>query len=137
MNVQPDDTLLDAGRRAMRRWGYHGATVERIAEEAGVSRMTLHRRGVTKDTVLAELAARGIEAYRAAMWPALTAPGSAAERLRMALDALCDATEENLELLVALRAQTDAVFHEDDGGEAMTRDVFTGPLERLLRDGVI
>ena len=38
-------------------------------------------------------------------------------------------------LLVALRAQTDAVFHEDED-EALTRNVFTEPLERLLRDGI-
>ena len=137
MTVDGDNDLVDAGRRALRRWGYHGATVERIADEAGVSRVTLHRRGVTKDTIVAELAARGIEHYRATMWPALTASGSAAERLRAALHALCEATEANLELLVALRAQTDAVFHDEGEDEAMTRDVFTGPLERLLRDGAI
>jgi AcrR family transcriptional regulator len=129
-----DQDLLAAGQRVIARFGYNGATAERIAAEAGVSRVTLHRRGVTKDTILAELSARAIETYREAMWPALTAPGSGADRLRMALEALCHEAEANLELLVALRSQTDAIFHEA-GEEAMTRSVFTEPLERLLRDG--
>ena len=67
-----DDRLLDAGRRTFKRFGYKGATVERIAGEAGLSRVTLHRRGVSMDTILAELAERATEYYRATMWPALT-----------------------------------------------------------------
>jgi AcrR family transcriptional regulator len=129
-----DDDLLSAGQRVFARFGYHGATAERLAEEAGLSRVTLHRRGITKDSILAELSARAVESYRAALWPALTAPGSGAERLEAALHALCAQAEANLELLVALRSQTDAIFHEADE-EPLTRSVFTEPLERLLRDG--
>jgi len=90
---------------------------------------------VKKEALLAELASRATEDYRRMMWPALTAEGSAAERLEIALHALCEAAEAHLALLVALRAQSDAVFHGDDAEEAMTRSVFTEPLERLLRDG--
>jgi AcrR family transcriptional regulator len=126
--------MLAAGQRAIARFGYHGATAERIADEAGVSRVTLHRHGVTKETILAELAKRAVDRYREALWPALTAEGPGAERLRTALEALCGEAEANLALLVALRSQTDAVFHEP-GPEPMTRPVFTQPLERLLRDG--
>ena len=129
----PDD-ILDAGVSALRKFGYAGATVERIAGEAGLSRVTLHRRGVSKDAVLEALAERGAARYREALWPALTADGTGRERLDAALVALCAAADENLELLVALRARTDSFFHEA-GEPAMTRSVFTEPLERLLRDG--
>ncbi|MHB8659391.1 MAG: TetR/AcrR family transcriptional regulator [Solirubrobacteraceae bacterium] len=130
-----DEELLAAGRRAIARFGYQGATVERIAAEAGLSRVTLHRRGVSKDVILAALSAAAIDRYRAAMWPSLTSPGTARARMEMALNALCGAAENDLELLVALRAQSDALFHEVTEGQALTRDVFTEPLERLLRDG--
>jgi AcrR family transcriptional regulator len=132
-----EERLVEAGRRALRRYGWQALTAERIAEEAGMSRVTLHRRGVRKEDILAALTERAVEAYRAALWPALTAPGIAAERLEHALRALCESAEENLELLVALRSQTDAIFHEEEPGEAMTRSVFTEPLERLLRDGLL
>src|SRR5215211_13320 len=107
-----DEPLLEAGRRALRRHGWQGLTAERIAEEAGISRVTLHRRGVRKEDILAALTERATDAYRAALWPALTAPGAGRERLEQALRALCDSAEDNLELLVALRSQTDAIFHE-------------------------
>jgi AcrR family transcriptional regulator len=130
-----DPELLQAARRTFATHGYAGATIERIAAEAGVSRVTLHRRGVTKDGLLAELVARATEDYRAAMWPALTSEGSGAERLVIALEALCASAEENMALLVALRAQSDGIFHREDAEDALTRTVFTEPLEKLLRDG--
>lgn len=134
-SVSPDAGLADAACRAFAKHGYAGATLERIAQEAGVSRVTLHRRGVTKDGLLAELVARATDDYRRLMWPALTGEGTGAERLAAALEALCDAAEQHMALLVALRAQSDGVFHRDDEDEAMTRTVFTEPLEKLLREG--
>jgi AcrR family transcriptional regulator len=128
--------LLQAAERAFAAYGYTGATIERIAAEAGVSRVTLHRRGVTKDGLLAELVARATEDYRRVMWPALTGDGTGAERLALALEALCDSAEEHMALLVALRAQADGIFHRDDEEEALTRTVFTEPLEKLLREGI-
>jgi hypothetical protein len=43
--------------------------------------------------------------------------------------------EEHMGLLVALRTQSDGVFHEEGDEEALTRNVFTESLERILRDG--
>jgi len=130
-----DPHILPAARQAIERHGWGATTLERIAGEAGVSRMTLHRRGVTREAVLAELA-QALEAdYRGALWPALTAPGSARERLEQALEALCEVCDANLELLAALGEGTrHAIFHER-GDAVLTRAAFTEPVERLLRDG--
>ena len=130
-----DSALLAAARRAFERHGYAGATLERIAAEAGLSRVTLHRRGITKDGLLEQLSAEATERYRALMWPALTSAGTGAQRLAQALAALCSSAEEHMALLIALRAQSDAIFHREEDEEALTRSVFTDPLERLLRDG--
>lgn len=130
----PDPALLDAAHRAFAKHGYANATLERIAEEAGLSRVTLHRRGVSKDALLGGLVVRATDEYRRAMWPALTKEGRGADRLVAALEALCESAERNKSLLLAVRAQSDSIFH-DDASEAQTRTVFTEPLERLLRDG--
>ena len=133
--LTPKEDVLEAARRVFERHGYAGATLERIAQQAGVSRVTLHRRGMTKDSLLGELVATSTEDYRRSIWPALTGEGTGFERLQRALEALCASAEAHLPLLVALRAQSDAVFHAEDEGEALTRTIFTEPLERLLRDG--
>jgi len=128
------DAILEAGERTFRKFGYQEATVERIAEEAGLSRVTLYRRGISRASILAALAERATEQYRTALWPAVMSAGSGKERLELALYTLCESAEQNLDLLVAMRAQMDRVFHEEEA-EPLTRSVFTEPLERLLRDG--
>jgi AcrR family transcriptional regulator len=130
-----DDTLLSGAHRAIERWGWRQATLERIAAEAGVSRMTLHRRGITRDGLLGALAERLETAYRSAMWPALTARGRGRERLESALAGYCGAVEANLEVLSALaEADHNTIFHDQDA-RGLTRPGFTEPIRRLLEDG--
>jgi AcrR family transcriptional regulator len=133
--VPLDSVLLEGARRALVRYGWEDATLERIAREAGVSRMTLHRRGVSRARLLEALAERLEEDYRAALWPPLTAAGSGRERLELALRAECAVVERNLDLLDALGARTRAQLFHEPGPEALTRAVFTEPLRRLLTDG--
>jgi AcrR family transcriptional regulator len=131
----PDAALLRAARRAVEAHGWEGTTLERVAAEAGLSRMTLHRRGVTRAGLLAGLRDSLEREYRDALWPALSGPGTARERLERALAAECEVAEANLELLAALAGPARAeVFHEARD-EALTREVFVAPLERLLADG--
>lgn len=110
-----------------------------LAEAAGLSRMTLHRRGITKDAVLSRLGARLQAEYREVLFGALTAPGSARERLREALGAMCEVDERYLGVLDALVAEArDEVYHEagEAGQPVLTRPGFTAALRRLLEDGV-
>jgi AcrR family transcriptional regulator len=133
-----DAEILAAARRAINQYGWSGTTIEKIAAEAGVSRVTLHRRGLDKAQILARLGELATESYRTAIWPALTASGSARERLTTALEVVCELAEANLNLLLALDASANAsVFHDGAEPEASTRGVFTEPLERLLRDGSV
>jgi AcrR family transcriptional regulator len=133
-NVIPPH-IVDAARHVLAQDGLAAATLERISAAAGVSRMTLHRHGVSKQDILREIAARLEADYREAMWPALVSGGNGEQRLREALGLLCDVTEKNLWLLEALSSSSrDAIYHESDPG-ALTRKVFVAPLERLLLDG--
>ena len=126
--------VLAGARSVFAEVGFHAASMERIASAAGLSRVTLHRRGITKETLLADLVAEGVERYRTLLWPALTGEGSGRERLELALRALCDAAESDLSLLLALESRSDGVFHDPDQ-PALTSSDFTAPFERILRDG--
>jgi AcrR family transcriptional regulator len=127
--------IVDAARQVLARDGLAAATLERISAAAGVSRMTLHRHGVSKQGILEALAQALEDDYREAMWDALVSRGSARDRLQNALESLCDVTERNLGLLDGLSARTrDAIYHEA-GSPSLTRKVFVEPLERLLLDG--
>jgi AcrR family transcriptional regulator len=112
-------------------------TMAELAEAGGLSRMTLYRRGITKDELLAQFGARLLAEYRDALFEPLTGPGPAGERLRAALAAICTVNERYLRVLDALAGSLESVYHEDGepGQPVLTRPVFTDALKRLLEDG--
>jgi AcrR family transcriptional regulator len=126
--------LVDATAAAIARWGLPELTLERVAAEAGMSRATIYRRGVTREQLVAALTDQAAETFRAAMWPALAGGGTAAERLQAALTALCQTADRHLHLLAGMFLAHGEVFHQP-GPDALTVDVFAQPFERLLRDG--
>ncbi|MEQ4722063.1 TetR/AcrR family transcriptional regulator [Nonomuraea sp. B19D2] len=131
-----EPSLVDATAAAVSRWGLAGLTLERVADEAGISRTTLHRRGVSRDDLVGALAARAADEFRAALWPALTSPGNAVERLRAMLEAMFQVADQHLELLAGMYVAHGEMFHEP-GPEAMVVDVFASPFDRVLRDGAL
>lgn len=131
-----DPAILDAGRSVLQEHGWQATTAERIATAAGLSRVTLHRRGIRREHVLRGLAELAVASYKDALWPVFLQDGTAGERLEAAVAALCGVAEDHLEVLVALQAAAGEIFHDDQAGETDTRSEFTEPLEKLLRDGL-
>jgi AcrR family transcriptional regulator len=131
-----EQRVVEGARRAIATGGWQGATLTRIADEAGVSRMTLHRRGLGREEIFALLARDYEDAFRAALWPALTGRGTGAERLEKMLGAVCDVTEDHLSFLVALDEESDRRFFHESQEEVRSRDGYIDPIERVLADGI-
>ncbi|MFD1542808.1 TetR/AcrR family transcriptional regulator [Nonomuraea guangzhouensis] len=131
-----EPALVDATAAAVTRWGLSQATLERVADEAGISRATLHRRGVSREALVGALAKRAADEFRTALWPALTSAGTAAERMRAMLKAMFEAADGHLELLAGMYVSSGEMFHEP-GPDALVVDIFAGPFDRLLRDGTL
>lgn len=129
-----DQALIDATAAAIARWGLSAVTLDRVAAEAGMSRATIYRRGVTRDDLVAALTLEAADTYNRVMLPALSASGTARERLELALRALCAAADDHLHLLAGMFLAHGEVFHQP-GPDALVVDVFAEPFERLLRDG--
>jgi AcrR family transcriptional regulator len=128
-----DERILDAGAVILDRDGLGGVTLSALADEAGLSRVTLHRHGVSVSGVVIAVLARASDDLRASLWPALTGPGDAATRLDAALRVLCDVAERHLGVLSALfRASVQPL---PDRPERTTSFEFIEPFERLLVDG--
>lgn len=129
-----DQTLIDATAATITRWGLAEVTLDRVAAEAGLSRATIYRRGVTREDLIAALTLEAADTYTRSMLPALSASGTARERLELALRALCTAADDHLHLLAGMFLAHGEVFHRP-GPDALVVDVFAEPFERLLRDG--
>jgi AcrR family transcriptional regulator len=129
-----DDRLLDATIDVLDEHGFTGLTLERVAERAGRSRVTLWRQNISQDALIDGLLARLTRDYRDAMWPAMAEAGTGADRLRSALDALFTVTDKHLHLL----AVSDDMFHRAaDRMHDITGQVFSflDPFAAALRAG--
>ena len=127
------DRVAAGALAAATEHGWAGATLARIAEASGVSRMTLHRHGMGREEIF-QLLARAYERdFGAALAAAVGEPGSAAERVRRGLAAVCAVSERHLAFLRGLDEEADTrLFHV----EGVSRAGFVAPLERVLRDGM-
>ncbi len=125
-----DPVVLDATVAVLAEGGWDRLSLERVAAKAGVSRVTLWRQGVSRDSLVRALLVQLSADYRDAMWPVLTASGSGRERLEAAIAALCDVADRHLELLSA----ADDAFHRA-WQEAPPAGSFLEPFVRALEDG--
>jgi AcrR family transcriptional regulator len=103
-----DARLREATITVLHERGWDGLTLERVAEVSGRARSTLWRQGLTREALIGALVGELAEGFREAMFPVLTAGGTGRERLRQALEALCELIDRHLPLMLA----TDEAFHQ-------------------------
>lgn len=139
VDTVPDD-LVAAVEQVLESHGWAGATAELIAEAAGLNRVTLYRRGLTKERLLAAAAVAAASEFQQATLVALTHPGTARERLEILLDTLYALADGHLALIAGLYDGPTAMFHlgidPKHDAQAITRFEYTQPFERILRDGI-
>jgi AcrR family transcriptional regulator len=129
------EDVLAAARRLAANGRWASASMDDVAREAGISRVTLYRRGATRAAIVAALRDRLLAEEREALLPALTSDGTARERLERVLEIVCDTSEGSIELLAGLQTGVKDELYHEPGDEALTRPEFTAPLRRLLLDG--
>ena len=136
MNDDVTARVAAGARRAIAEHGWPGATLARVAEASGLSRMTLHRRGLGREEIFALLASEYERDFREMLVPALAGEGTALERLQRALRAICDVTERHLPFLRGLDDEADTrLFHERER-RVQSRPGYVDALERLLTEGI-
>jgi AcrR family transcriptional regulator len=127
-----DPRLVDAAIDVLSHEGWDGLTQERVAERAGVSRVTTWRQGVTRERLIGALLDRLGEDFQASLWPVLMAPCSGAERLVEGLERLCDVIDRQQALLNATNRAFHWGFREEHGASLIN---FVEPYERFLAEG--
>jgi AcrR family transcriptional regulator len=123
------EELIPATVAVLAEVGWDGLTLERVAERAGRSRVTLWRNGVSRDSLLESLLRQLASDYRDAMLPVLVATGSPRERLERTVNALCDVVDLHADVL----SVSDEMFHR----AAALTDIpvnFLDPFLRVIAD---
>ena len=70
-----DDALVDATQAVLAEHGFDGLSLERVAERARRSRVTLWRQGVSAESLVTGLLQRLADDYQREFWPVLGASG--------------------------------------------------------------
>ncbi len=138
MTATTSQDLVAAVNSVVEERGWSGTTAELVAEAAGVNRTTLYRKGLTRESLLAEAVAASAQKFKDASLAPLTAAGSALDRMLLLLDALYELADQHLGLLAGLYDGPSAIFHmglDADDLATLTRFEYTDPFERLLADG--
>jgi AcrR family transcriptional regulator len=134
-----DDAVLDATEAILSESGFDGVSLERVAERAQRSRVTLWRQGVTKETLITGLLQRLTDDFQQEFWPVLNGSGSGRDRLSASLEALFEIADRHLDLL----AVSDQVFHwaaqrcDFPGGAQGFMGPFVGSLRQGSEDGTL
>jgi len=129
--------VLAAAKRLAKRRELSRASMADIAREAGITRVTLYRRGETRAAIVSALRGELAREERDVLLPLLASEGAARTRLTSVVTALCRIADERADLLTGLDDATlNAVYH-DPGKDPLTRSEFVAPIVRLLRDGVL
>jgi AcrR family transcriptional regulator len=106
-DARVDATLLDAAEAVLVERGFEGISLERVADRAGRSRVTLWRQGITKEVLVTGLLQRLADDFQREFWPVLNSTGAGRDRLAACLMALFEIADRHLDLL----AVSDEVFH--------------------------
>ena len=98
------ERILDAATRVLEDVGYHGASTNRIAAEAGVSPGSVYQYFTDKDEIVATIIKRLIDDFAEGVAPALrhAATRDPASGVRTVLESVLDVLEQNAVLLRAL-----------------------------------
>lgn len=100
VRAQRREHIIEAARRAFLRDGYRGATMDRVADEAGVSKQTLYNYFEDKDALLAALLDH---------W----SKDLAMLRVRQAVGVL----DGSLESVAGLRGALEGILHKGDAAD--------------------
>lgn len=88
-------TLVRAAAETFQRKGYHNATIDDIAEAAGISRPTVYKYTKSKQDLLDSIVEHVTESLGAALADAISSDAPPLERLRRVIDVHVASTTEN------------------------------------------
>jgi AcrR family transcriptional regulator len=124
-----DAELYRAAAQVISESGWEALTLDRVAERAGKSRVTLWRNGVTRESLLDGMLRQLAEDYRDLMLPVLVAVLTPRERLEQTMYALCDVVDRHAMVL----SVSDDMFHRADAAGSVPLK-FRDPFLQAIRE---
>lgn len=130
--------LLDAAARLMERDGFHGVSMQALAEEAEVSVGLIYRYFGGKDDLLLAVIVDVLDTFEAKVPPAVRAAGTdPVERVAAAFRAYCEVINTHRHAAVLTYRESKSLGTEGREKIKKLEIETSGPLRDALRDGVV
>jgi TetR/AcrR family fatty acid metabolism transcriptional regulator len=134
--------ILDAARRVITELGYEGASMERIAQEAGIAKGTTYLYFRNKETLLCAVFEQGFEQLMQRARELVAAAPTHTERVRAMVRAFLEFTGENVPFWQALQNRPDLGPQGDSEASMLIRkqieqyeQFVAGVIERAIAAG--
>lgn len=130
-----DDILL-AAAQIFRRKGFHGASMQDIADAVGLQKATLYHHVRSKQEILLELLDRALDLLIADLEAIVAREGSAGAKLRQAIHSYLARLSEQADLASVLILEYRSLEPDLRRRHISRRDKFESLWRRILRQGM-
>lgn len=130
------ELILAAAQEVFARRGFHQATVEEVAEVAGVGKGTVYLYFASKKELLVALVEERLEDMKRALEKRLEAVGSATDKLREAIALHFEVFSRSRDFLTVVSGDFGDLGRELDERTKEARRGFLDVVEAVIREGV-
>lgn len=130
------EEILLAAAQIFRRKGFHGASMQDIADAVGLQKATLYHHVHSKQEILLALLDRALDLLIADMEAISAQDGSAVEKLRLAIRSYLTRLAEQADLASVLLLEYRSLEPELRRRHISRRDRFESIWRRILRQGM-
>lgn len=130
------DDILEAAAQVFRQKGFHGASMNDIAEAVNLQKASLYHHVSSKQEILFELLDRALELLLERITPISTQSIPAEERLRLMIREYLQILAENTDLSAVLLFEHRSLEGKQHARHVPNRDKFEALWRTVLADGV-
>ena len=130
------EDILEAAAQVFRQKGFHGASMNDIAEAVNLQKASLYHHVSSKQEILFELLDRALELLLERISPISTQNSPAEERLRLMIREYLQILAENTDLSAVLLFEHRSLEGKQHARHVPNRDKFEALWRTVLADGV-
>lgn len=130
------DDILEAAAQVFRQKGFHGASMNDIAEAVNLQKASLYHHVSSKQEILFELLDRALELLLERISPIAEQTIPAEERLRLMIREYLQILAENTDLSAVLLFEHRSLEGKQHARHVPNRDMFEALWRNVLADGV-
>jgi AcrR family transcriptional regulator len=134
--AQRRDELLLAAARLFSERGYHGTSMQHLAQAMGILRGSLYAHIESKEDLLFDIVDRGADRFITRMEDVLALDTTPEEKVRLAIKAHIETVAEHMEASTVFLNDWKFLSEEKKAGIQAKRDLYESLLREIIEEGI-